>query len=154
MKNFKKEKGITLMALIITIIVLLILAVVTIGAVSDSSIVMHAQNAKSSYEEGQEKEEIGVALNEWTLNKKINPGQTFKEFMESRLKDTAEVSGEDNGPLTIEMKKTGHKYIITQDGEITPIQETKETSDLKKYLFGANGEGRDITKFLGRTRSR
>ena len=152
MKNFKKEKGITLMALIITIIVLLILAVVTIGAVSDSSIVMHAQNAKSSYEEGQEKEEIGVALNEWTLNKKINPDQTFKEFMESRLKDTAEVSGEDNGPLTITMKKTGNQYIITQDGEIT--QETKEISDLKKYLFGANGEGRDISKFLGRTRSR
>ena len=69
----KQEKGITLMALIITIIVLLILAVVTIGAVQDSKIIEHAQNAGDSYAIGQEKEQIGLALSEWQLENAL-PG--------------------------------------------------------------------------------
>ena len=49
MKKTELEKGITLIALIITIIVLLILAVVTIGSVQKSNIIKHAQNAASEY---------------------------------------------------------------------------------------------------------
>lgn len=56
MKKFKKEKGITLVALIITIVVLLILAVVAIGAVQDSNIIAHAQNAATSYNQAKANE--------------------------------------------------------------------------------------------------
>ena len=51
MKKIKKEKGITLVALIITIVVLLILAAVAIGSVKNSDIISHSKNASSKYEQ-------------------------------------------------------------------------------------------------------
>ena len=71
MKKTREQKGITLIALIITIIVLLILAVVTIGAIKNDGIIQYARNAKSDYitEANKEQEtlntlegQIGAAL--------------------------------------------------------------------------------------------
>ena len=53
----KKEKGITLVALIITIIVLIILAAVTIKAAFDSNFMGIATKGTENYAEGQVKEE-------------------------------------------------------------------------------------------------
>lgn len=64
MKKTKMEKGITLIALIITIVVLLILAVVTIGAIRESSIITHAQNAKDSWNKGSTQEELNLKVAE------------------------------------------------------------------------------------------
>jgi len=49
MKELKNQRGITLIALIITIILLLILAVVTISAVNEGSLFAHANNASTKY---------------------------------------------------------------------------------------------------------
>ena len=49
MNKTRLQKGITLIALIITIVVLLIIAVVTIGVVQESGIIRHAQDAESEY---------------------------------------------------------------------------------------------------------
>ena len=57
MKKLKTEKGITLVALIITIVVVLILAVVAIGAVQDSNIIAHAQNPAGEYNQAKNMEE-------------------------------------------------------------------------------------------------
>ena len=51
MRKTKVQKGITLIALIITIIILLILAVVTIGSMKESNIITYAQNAADNYKE-------------------------------------------------------------------------------------------------------
>ena len=61
MKKLKTQKGITLVALIITIVVLLILAVVTIGAIQESKIIAHAKNASTSYNDEKAKEESAIA---------------------------------------------------------------------------------------------
>ena len=60
MKKIKQEKGITLVALIITIVVLLILAVVAIGVVKNSDIITYAKNASNMY--GTEKNEENQML--------------------------------------------------------------------------------------------
>ena len=52
----REEKGITLVALIITIIVLIILAAVTIIAVQDSNLVNRTINAATDYASEQESE--------------------------------------------------------------------------------------------------
>ncbi len=52
----KNNKGITLVALIITIIVLLILAVVTISAVNEGGLFSHANNAVIEYDKAVKKE--------------------------------------------------------------------------------------------------
>ena len=57
MKTRKKEKGITLIALVITIVVLLILAGVTITALSgDNGILTRAKDAKEKTEQAQKDE--------------------------------------------------------------------------------------------------
>ena len=56
MRKLKAQEGITLVALIITIVVLLILAVVSIGAVKDSDIMVHAQDAAGGYEQAKANE--------------------------------------------------------------------------------------------------
>ena len=55
-KKSRMEKGITLVALIITIIVLLILAMVTINAVMDDGIIRHAKHATNEYEKKTDEE--------------------------------------------------------------------------------------------------
>ena len=56
MNKIKTEKGITLVALIITIVVLLILAGVAIGTVKNSDIIGYAQNAAGSYNQAKDNE--------------------------------------------------------------------------------------------------
>jgi Tfp pilus assembly protein PilE len=67
MKKIKMQRGITLIALIITIVILLIIAVATIGTVKESGIIGHAQNAASSYTIEQEKERIAVAYSDYQI---------------------------------------------------------------------------------------
>ena len=58
-----KQNGITLIALVITIIVLLILAGISIGAITgDNGIIDQAQNAKNDTEYSQWEEQIDVAI--------------------------------------------------------------------------------------------
>ena len=57
MRKTKTQKGITLIALIITIVVLMILAVVTINAVKDGGIIQHAQDAATEYNTAKDTEE-------------------------------------------------------------------------------------------------
>ena len=56
----KAEKGITLVALVITIIVLLILAMVTVRIVLNSNIIDHANNAATLYTQKQEEENTAL----------------------------------------------------------------------------------------------
>ena len=57
MRKTSTQKGITLIALIITIIILLILAVVTIGSIKNSNIITYAQNASTDYTAKKDEEE-------------------------------------------------------------------------------------------------
>ena len=68
MRKTKMQKGITLIALIITIVVILILAAVTMSVLSDSGIINRAKNAQTEYEIGEEKEKVTLAANEAFLS--------------------------------------------------------------------------------------
>ena len=62
MSFLKKEKGITLIALVVTIVILLILASISIGALmGNNGIVKQAQNAKEQTEIADEKEKIDLS---------------------------------------------------------------------------------------------
>jgi len=68
----KTQKGITLIALVITIIVLLILAGVTISMVlGDDGIIQNAQAAKTATEKGNEKDLTAKAVTEAVMNTHI-----------------------------------------------------------------------------------
>ena len=63
-KRIRQEKGITLIALIITIVVLLILAVVTINSIQGDGIIKYAQNAADDYtaKANQEQTDLNTLL--------------------------------------------------------------------------------------------
>ncbi len=75
----RKNRGITLIALVVTIIVLLILATISIGMLSgNNGILKKSREAKSETIKGEIKDEIGLAWNriqvdgtteEWNINK-------------------------------------------------------------------------------------
>ena len=70
---FKKERGITLIALIVTIIVLLILAGVTISlAVKDQGIFTKAKKAGSEYKKQEAAEQTGLNTADEEMQKVMN----------------------------------------------------------------------------------
>ena len=69
----KKENGITLIALIVTIIVLLILAGVSIAMLTgDNGILSQAQNAKKETEEAERNEKLDLLKQEDLINETLN----------------------------------------------------------------------------------
>ena len=90
MKKVLKEKsGITLIALVITIIVLLILAGVSIAMLTgDNGIVTQTQKAKEKTEEAKEIEKIGLAISEIRIGKngyQELDAKNFKEALDSQF---------------------------------------------------------------------
>ena len=72
MRRTKEQKAITLIALIITIVVLLILATVAINSVVNDGIISHAGNATNKYNESVVNE--GTILNEYLNYLDLNNG--------------------------------------------------------------------------------
>ena len=72
-RNYLKEKGITLIALVVTIVVLLILAGVSLNAIfSENGIIKRAQDAQNKMNQAAENDQKGInELSNW-LDSKIN----------------------------------------------------------------------------------
>ena len=83
MRRTKMQKGITLIALIITIVVLLILAVVTIGAVQESGIIRYATDAVIKQEIAIIQEKIKLKSAELILENKGETEITVEKILES-----------------------------------------------------------------------
>lgn len=131
-----QEEGITLIALIITIALLLILSVVVIRGVQGDRVISHTKNVNSEYTILQEKEQIQLAQTEWKNIKKYSAvTDTFKSFMERKLSEIAEtISGSNNGPLRI-TTISGKIYRVTQSGEIEEKDgEQEQESRVGQYV--------------------
>ena len=120
-KIFKKEIGITLIALVITIIVLLILAGVTISALSgDNGILTNATKAKEQTEISNEKDQIGVASASSIADNK--GGELTKDAMENNLivKQGNDATVTDEGEyLRVRFNETQREYLVNKEsGEI------------------------------------
>ena len=135
-----KENAITLVALVITIIVLLILAGVSIQAITNTGLFANAKKAKEKSIEAQLKEEISLAIQdiqiEETSNTKLFDMKSLIEKIPEKLNDiTIESDGEES-----KGEYKGYNYRITKDyeviiegktnirikTEITPKEYTKE----------------------------
>ncbi len=89
MIKLKNNKGITLVALIITIIVLLILAMVSIALVMNSGIITKSKTAVDKYSQEEIQEQIKLAYSEWQMHQYTNETQkTAPVFMQEKLRDT------------------------------------------------------------------
>ena len=123
----KTNKGITLIALVVTIVVLLILAGVSISMLTgENGIITQAQQSKLQTEIGKEKEYITLSVSA-VKGEKISKGDT-SEITSSELQiemnkytDEATVTG--SGTLTVTYE-SGRSYEIAQDGNIDSETDT------------------------------
>ena len=148
MKNKLKEqlkinKGITLIALVITIIVLLILAGVTIATLTgDNGILTKAQNAKEKNAQKTVEEQINLAVQA----SKINEGLVIdKDILEQELTNNGiEITKSENDELPWTVKKDGYVYTISENGEVKEKEGIAITTGDIEILKGST-EGKKVS---------
>ena len=143
MKKTRKNKGITLVALVITIVILLILAGISIQAISNTGLFANAKIAKDESMKAQLKEEINLAIQS-IQTEEIYKGNsvTLESLAGGQLEDTltditAELEGDEiNGEYKNYEYTIDSNLKVTINGEvsgakITGTAEVQTTS----YVF-------------------
>ena len=133
-EKLKNEKGITLIALVITIIVLLILAGVTIATLTgENGILTKATEANLQTQIGEEKEAINLAMQALLIDKVDNPDNyqdgiinntQLKNEMDKSMPKPKEITiNEITKELTVKFddSRNNRIYTINQTGEIGEI---------------------------------
>ena len=137
------ERGITLIALVVTIVVLIILAGISISMLTgENGIITRAQESKLQTEIGKEKEYITLSVSA-VKGDKISRGDT-SEITSGELQneinnytDEATVTG--SGTLIVTYE-SGRSYEVEQDGSITEKEElTPEEAKKIVYATGCIG---------------
>lgn len=84
----KDVKGITLIALVITIIVLLILAAVSIAMLTgENGLLKKATKAKEENKLAQAKEQINLMLQEYRIERDTGSNKSFENFLQDKKND-------------------------------------------------------------------
>lgn len=121
-----KQRGITLIALVVTIIVLIILAAVSITMlIGENGILKRTEEAKNKYKQSQVEEEIILAYNTIQLYSNINNWDINKRAEELanelQKQDSTAVVTVDETNLKISYK--GYEKTISESGAIIDIEE-------------------------------
>ena len=147
-KSLKTSNGITLIALVITIIVLLILAGISISMLSgDNGILQKATTAKTQTGIGQEKEIIVLAYNTVVSNKTSKgdlTAVTDTELDAQLNSDNAGAKAKGN-PIKVTFNSSKREYTISSKGIITYIgikndNTSKKVGDLEVGDYVNYGE--------------
>ena len=137
-EKLKQKKGITLIALVITIIVLLILAGVSIAMLTgNNGILTQANNAKTQTEIGTEKEQLSLAVTDVRTNGlSIGENLLNKTNLQKSLDNIVgagktQVDGE--GILSVFFTDSERTYYVTADAEILGDLNEIDQSDIYTY---------------------
>ncbi len=130
--SVKKKEGITLIALVVTIVVLLILAGVSLNLVlGNNGIITKAQDAKLMTRAGSAEDEVELWKSDNYIARTSNQATVDKETMLQGLKDKNLVYEEeidrDNEIITIKKKDGTIVKEINYSGVIINISKTPET---------------------------
>ena len=143
----KRNKGITLIALIVTIVVLLILAGITIGVLTgENGLIKKANEAKEKTEIASEKETVELAIN--GAMKKDRYGNISKENLDEELNEkignNAYNSNEIEEGITVTFTESNRSYLVDIDGNVIeyiirepePEPEDSELTTLSTMVYG------------------
>ena len=143
MKKFLKSKqGITLVALVVTIVVLIILAGITLSLVlGQNGVANKAKEAKDDTIMAQEKENIGLAWNAACIDAGGDTSAITGTIMQTELNKTLTANEKDSSKatvaqttvdgktqLTITYTTTGNVYTIDSNGKIIQGEVTPTTA--------------------------
>ena len=142
-KSKVKDAGITMIALVVTIVVLLILASITIGAITgENGILRNANDAKEQTEIGEEKEIVDRATIQAMGNNKR--GNIVEDELQEQLdkitdegKTEVNDAGEEFEVAFIESKRY---YTVDKDGTVTGPQEIVDDKSPGDITKDENGD--------------
>jgi len=124
------KKGISLIVLVITIIVMVIIAGAIILYLDDTNVVKHAEVAVNSNNVATAKEMLVVAKTEWRTNqeKLKDEGYSYVTYAEKRLEDAGFVIGDDGGQVEVAADGSLLAYMepIIPKGFIASDKETED----------------------------
>ena len=126
----KKNTGITLVSLSITIVVLIILASVSINIAINGGIIKSASKMKAETVSAEIKDKIYTAYNELQMAKKININIRDEDYLKQRI-EAQDLNVEFIRTTTdgFEMEIDGLTYILTNSGNLTVTQKWKANED-------------------------
>ena len=138
------QRGITLVALVITIIVLLILAMVSIKMAIDGGLIQKAKTATDTHTIGAEKEAIQLGYSTYQMDLAKKGSATLTVEGSSNITQTSD------GGWDIAFKV--NNYHLDKNGNITEGNgqdanvPTEDLEYLRKELLGEDGKGKVVTE--------
>ena len=123
-RKTKMEKGITLIALLVTVAVLTILVAVAISGVENEGIIAKTKQSASEFEIAQEKENLQRVLLGWS----ITETEDLADYLKNKYGED-KVQANVGESITIEVE-SGNRYIVTEDGAVTLLEGTVEEPEL------------------------
>jgi len=109
------KKGISLIVLVITILVMIILAAAVLLYLDDSKIIKHAKRAVTASDVSVAKEVVTVARAEWRANQekvKKEGYNSFKEYAQKKLEDAGFEIGTNGGQVEVTENGLVYAYVI------------------------------------------
>ncbi|MCI8636953.1 MAG: BspA family leucine-rich repeat surface protein [Clostridia bacterium] len=138
----KREKGITLIALVITIIVLLILAGIAIATLTgENGILTKANNAKTQNDKAGAKEKVQIAV----MGSFDENGKIDINTLKNNLKQTEGVTRADSiTKLPATVKVDGYDVTIDKNGNVTLGIIEEQTDPIYARVYTKDGSDEEV----------
>lgn len=134
----RKNKGITLIALVVTIIVLLILATISITLVmGNNGIITRAVQAKEFTEIGEEKDLIGMGISSIVQQKEYSDDIELAKLVSEEINNSGTNKTISHGNY-VSFVNTKRDYLIT-DGQIEEVTQDSNVKDSTPGEFDGKG---------------
>lgn len=131
----EKSRGITLIALVITIIILIILAGVSVGLLlKENGILEKAKEGENKYTQASAKEKLEIVLADFQV-KKLTEGTYYEEELDKKLQENG-MKIEENIVTVDDWKFEIDKSVPKIVKELEKINEEK----IKKYIYSYGNE--------------
>ena len=119
--KLKENTGITIIALIVTIIVLLILAGVNITMLTgENGLLSQAEKSKNMTKKAEVDEVVDIAMAEYYTRKKTGEDITLADFLNKKAENKDFDNVEDNGDGTYTITKNGYEVTVNEQGPVIP----------------------------------
>ena len=133
--KIKQEKGITLIALVVTIVVLLILAGVSISLVlNNNGVISKAKDAKNSTEKGQAQDEVNLAINYLQIEDATSTRhrEDKRKILEDELRKISSDSSVSISGLGYKITHKKYDFFVDEDLKISSSGKTFDAVEWDK----------------------
>ena len=125
-----KNKGITLVALVITIVVLLILAGISISGLMNQGLFSRAKDAETKSEMADAKETIILAINEWYMDN-ATEGVNIEDFFNQKVVNS-EIDGFEQGDDDQKYYIYKDEYVLVIDSKGNIVEDIQKAGPMPK----------------------